>query len=638
MISVVQYSYPNSADTFFFFINQFSYLTNPFLVSFFYNGFFVVAFYVVCVIMQPILPFKLQGIYPTNLLIFLIITPFFLLDSYRLVLKIEEIKSCTESYFISEWSQFFFSGETIFDITDISILFSFINFFIFSSYYSAMSTKKERTTLPFMLIIFSLYSSLIFITNFIEFYIIIETINFIIYWILLNFNHFKHNKAKNQINNNSIFKNSNIISIENIESVFNYFIINLISGLMLTFGISLIYFSFGSLDFESIRLLMICSTEGVTLISSSSFLIGIATFSCGLLIKMGLAPFHNWVSFLYEQFPAFLFVFLQIFTKSFLLYFFISFFHITGITMIGELCSLCNFFILVGTFNLIIGTFGAFNQINLKRLFIYSSMANSSYFIYGLILNTFFQSTLFLIFYILTSASFLIPTLYANTLKSWKIIELTRANSTYIRPFLTIALLNLSGVPPFALFFAKLPIIITLIEQKFFFITIILLIGSTLSVAYSFSPLSALWFTNDNKKSINKFYFIPFKKINIEEEKSIFNDFFISNSITSITILFFTENTVINFFDKNYKEMYLNTSFILFKNPLTKENQQIEYTDLYLSCLNLMSVIYIIIFIIIITTFKKSSSKFFKTFSTKPKIDITKIINKNETLIYSTIF
>jgi NADH-quinone oxidoreductase subunit A len=63
-----------------------------------------------------------------------------------------------------------------------------------------------------------------------------------------------------------------------------------------------------------------------------------------------------------------------------------------------------------------------------------------------------------------------------------------------LRATLSLATLNLSGVPPFALFFGKLPVALALAERGWLLPVALLLAAGVVAVAYAFGLLAALWF------------------------------------------------------------------------------------------------------------------------------------------------
>ena len=80
----------------------------------------------------------------------------------------------------------------------------------------------------------------------------------------------------------ALAKNSNLA----IEAAFKHFLIGTFASLVLIFGISLLYYNFGTCSLDNLAILLTQSTI------SFSAKIGIIFICCGLLSKLGMAPFH----------------------------------------------------------------------------------------------------------------------------------------------------------------------------------------------------------------------------------------------------------------------------------------------------------------------------------------------------------
>jgi NADH-quinone oxidoreductase subunit N len=163
----------------------------------------------------------------------------------------------------------------------------------------------------------------------------------------------------------------------------------------------------------------------------------------------------------------------------------------------GVLPGLERLLLLVATLNLAWGSVGALHQTSLRRLLVHSSMANLSLPLYALAAaggGSSPSALLYLLLYLATTATLLLPLLAtAGVGQRWCLVELSRGVDGSLRTLLTLAILNMSGVPPFALFFAKLPIALELVERGFYLSLLMLLGFSVVGVAYAFQLLVHLW-------------------------------------------------------------------------------------------------------------------------------------------------
>jgi NADH:ubiquinone oxidoreductase subunit 2 (subunit N)/NADH:ubiquinone oxidoreductase subunit 3 (subunit A) len=302
-----------------------------------------------------------------------------------------------------------------------------------------------------------------------------------------------------------------------LEAVFGYFLLNLAGSLLLLLGFGQLYIALGTLHFGDMALLLQPTAEGLELFTGTLVPWGAATVLCGIALKLGLAPFHIWLAGIYERFPTYLFVFGQVFPKLFLLAFALRFWGLLGLdsTVWPELTLLL---LVLGTLNLVVGAIGALGQPELKRVLLYSSLANLGLIFYALAAGGGLSGggMLLLLVYVLTTACVTLPLLAGegqsdsvgesgrrigeaagasrSALLSWRLAELARVASPQLRLTLAQALLHLSGVPPFALFFAKLPLLVELLEDGFFGVVAIALVMAVVAVAYAFGPLGSLLF------------------------------------------------------------------------------------------------------------------------------------------------
>lgn len=282
-----------------------------------------------------------------------------------------------------------------------------------------------------------------------------------------------------------------------LEPVVTYFLVNLLGSLLLLLGFGFIYWGSGSLSFGEVALLLQPSTAGLGLVAGASLEVGLILVLGALLLKVGLAPLHFWVTPVYEGLPLHLFVFLQLFPKGALMALLLTLGGQLGLQG-GVLPGLERLLLAVATLNLVWGSVGALHQTSLRRLLVYSSMANLSLPLYALAAvggGSSPSALLYLLLYLATTATLLLPLLATVGVgERWCLVELSRGVDGPLRILLTVALLNLSGVPPFALFFAKLPVALELAERGFYLSLLLLLVFSVVGVAYAFQLLAHLWF------------------------------------------------------------------------------------------------------------------------------------------------
>jgi NADH-quinone oxidoreductase subunit N len=278
-----------------------------------------------------------------------------------------------------------------------------------------------------------------------------------------------------------------------LEPVLGYFLVNLLGSFLLLLGCGCLYLATGTLSFGEMALLLRPSGTGLVLLEGHLLSLGVLTLLSGLLLKLGGAPLHFWVAPIYEGLPLPVFVLLQLFAKGGLLLLLLK---LGGVLSFAALPGLERTLLLLGALNLVWGTLGALAQTSLRRLLIYSSLANLGPVLLALAVGGEGPSgsgLLYASLYLATTASLLLPLLGAGWEGRWPLVELGRGVAPPLRMAVTLAVLNLSGVPPFALFFAKVPVALELAERGFHLSLGLLLLTSVVGVAYAIPLLASLW-------------------------------------------------------------------------------------------------------------------------------------------------
>jgi proton-translocating NADH-quinone oxidoreductase chain N len=331
------------------------------------------------------------------------------------------------------------------------------------------------------------------------------------------------------------------------EAGLKYFISgSFISGFFL-FGCSLLYGSLGTLNLNILNLLLNFPLgDDLSLI----VLVGILLITVTFLFKISAAPFHFWSPDVYEGSALSSTIVFSIVPKLILFTFLIkwlsslgSFFFIIRYLLIGT-----------GLFSVFIGTFFAIQQKRVKRIIIYSSIAQIGYIVLALSTNSlegFSSVYFFLIIYLITSLiiwSFI--TLFyvfqrkANKFNFDVLMSIYLSNiSNFFESnklwaiLLTFIFYSLSGLPPFIGFFSKLFIIYGLVEVGYFFTAILLVLIGIISVFYYVRFIKLLFFEKNNIRVQNIKYQTIFYNDKIE-----FDIFIIAVGLFLLLWIFFYPN------------------------------------------------------------------------------------------------
>ena len=287
------------------------------------------------------------------------------------------------------------------------------------------------------------------------------------------------------------------------EATLKYFLMgSFLSGFLL-FGIALIYGATGSLQLETIAVwVSACSGSYPPLFQAGLFLLII-----GLAFKIAIVPFHFWAPDVYEGTPTLLTAFMASVVKTAAIVAMYRFFHHV---FQGNQGVWGNTLWILAVLTIVLGNFTGLYQPNLKRMLAYSSISHSGYMLLAVVAFNpdsgnvlFFYAAAYSVATITAFAVLiLIREAHGNDLFS-SMNGLGKTNP--LEAFcLTIALLSLTGIPPLAGFMSKYYLFVNAIGQGTFWLVIIAVAGSVVSVAYYFKPIIAMYLKEPSSPVVMK--------------------------------------------------------------------------------------------------------------------------------------
>jgi proton-translocating NADH-quinone oxidoreductase chain N len=290
------------------------------------------------------------------------------------------------------------------------------------------------------------------------------------------------------------------------EAGLKYFISGaFISGLFL-FGCSILYGCLGTLNLNALSLIFSFSFANFDYELKAAVLLGVMFITITLLFKIACAPFHFWSPDVYEGSPLSSTVLFSIIPKISLIHF-----SIKWISLISLLSSVNNFLLYCGVFSTIVGTFYALSQNRLKKLIIYSSIAQIGFLVVGLSLNTlngYISVLFFLCIYIATSiliwSHFSLFYLFqyntnsffgkeSSTLFLSSLTNLFSANKLWALSFVII-FFSIGGIPPLTGFLSKIFILSEVVNNLHYFCAFCLIVVSSISVFYYIRIVKVMFF------------------------------------------------------------------------------------------------------------------------------------------------
>ena len=303
------------------------------------------------------------------------------------------------------------------------------------------------------------------------------------------------------------------------QMALKYFITGSFFSCIFLFGVLLIYGEFGTTNFYYINLLTLlpynATFETLNILTLCGTILILITF----FFKLAIVPFHFWVPDVYDGAPLSSTISLAVLPKIVLFTVLIRFLLVN----VNVFKNLEFLFYIGGIFSILWGTFCALKQKRVKKLFIYSSIAQLGFVL--LALTTFSKDSImsvffFLIIYNLTAVlgwGFL-----TSTYGFQKQISFFKKNknfpvflSTYVNLFKTnkawalvflFFFFSLSGMPPFLGFLGKFYLFLSILKSQNFALIIFLMLAASFSAFYYLRILKLVFFEIQIKKKINKIF------------------------------------------------------------------------------------------------------------------------------------
>ncbi len=296
-------------------------------------------------------------------------------------------------------------------------------------------------------------------------------------------------------------------SIFSVEGGIKYFISGaFISGFYLL-GVSFLYGSLGTINLNNLQ--SILSFDLSTYNENLIYLLylSITLITSTLLFKVASAPFHFWSPDVYDGAPLSSTIVFSIIPKIPLFFFFMKW--LNSINVVSE--NLSTVLVMFGLLSVFVGTFFALGQKRLKRLIVYSSVAQTGFLVLGIgLLNlegysyTFFFLALYVMTSILIWGHFVLFHSYSSKTNSYYENELTSLYISTINNLfkdnviwafsLVIIFFSIAGIPPLSGFLSKMLVIYNLVNLDFVVSAVILVLISSVSVYYYIRILKVAYF------------------------------------------------------------------------------------------------------------------------------------------------
>jgi len=283
-------------------------------------------------------------------------------------------------------------------------------------------------------------------------------------------------------------------SVKSTEAGLKYFVLGALSSGMLLYGMSLVYGFTGHTQFADIAQAL--TVDGAR---SLGLVFGLVFILAGIAFKISAVPFHMWTPDVYEGAPTPVTAFLASAPKV------AAMAMMTRIVITAFQPVLADWqqvVVFISIASMLLGSFAAIGQKNIKRLMAYSSIGHMGYALVGLAAGN--QTgvsgvMLYMVIYmVMTLGSFAI--IMSMRRKDGTVVEEVNdlAGLSTTNPFmatvLTILMFSLAGIPPLAGFFAKYFVFVAAIEAKLYALAIIGVLASVVGAYYYLRVIKLMWF------------------------------------------------------------------------------------------------------------------------------------------------
>ncbi len=278
-----------------------------------------------------------------------------------------------------------------------------------------------------------------------------------------------------------------------VEAGVKYIMLASVSSAILLFGVSLVYATAGSIQFD-----VITGAMHLPLLE----IIGLIMIFIGVGFKISLVPFHFWAADVYEGAPTVISNYLSVISKGGAVYVLMTLLFIVFKAFQTE----WNWIMYgISILTMLIGNLFALRQQNMKRFLAFSSVAQAGFILLAMLSNNELgvkAIIYFLLIYIFSNVA-AFGVVQVISLKTGKeniddYTGLYRTNPK-LSLVLMIALFSLAGIPPVAGFFAKFFLYAAAASKGYYLLIFIAVLNVTISLYYYLLPVRAAFLrTSEN--------------------------------------------------------------------------------------------------------------------------------------------
>ncbi len=280
------------------------------------------------------------------------------------------------------------------------------------------------------------------------------------------------------------------------EAGLKYFVLGALSSGILLYGCSLVYGFIGSTNFSAISMAVSNMGEGGAPVGA---IVGLVFVLAGLAFKVSAVPFHMWTPDVYEGSQTPVTAFFAVAPKVAAL----ALLSRTLYVPFGEMsASWGQVVIFMSVASMILGSFAAIMQSNIKRLMAYSSIGHVGFALLGLIAGNaegLRGVMIYMAIYLVMNVGMFVCIMCMRRKEEGMVEDIKELsglgrNHPALALAISIFMFSLAGVPPLAGFFAKWYVIIPIVNAGYFTLATIAVLASVVGAYYYIRIVKIMYF------------------------------------------------------------------------------------------------------------------------------------------------
>lgn len=282
-------------------------------------------------------------------------------------------------------------------------------------------------------------------------------------------------------------------TLKSAEAGLKYFVLGSLASGLLLYGISLIYGFGGSMEFARLA-----GELGAPAQASPGLVVGMIFLIVGLAFKISIVPFHMWTPDVYEGAPTPVTAFLATAPK------------VAGLAILLRvlaspfghlLAEWQQVIVLVAILSMLLGSFAAIAQTNIKRLMAYSSIGHMGYALVGLAAGTpegMRGALIYILAYVFMNAGafacILAMRRQGRALEGISDLAGLGRTDPALALAMAIFMFSMAGIPPFAGFWGKYFVFTAAVGAGLWTLAVIGVLTSVLGAYYYIRIIKVMYF------------------------------------------------------------------------------------------------------------------------------------------------